>query len=137
MEEEKLKELEDLVDDALSKETEESLNEWMYQKQELETYRALIDYLVNDCIGDKNTLLETFNDNSYNCYVGKVGVTKELQENNLFLFFEVEDITYKAKWISRDNYAVWQACEMEDNYRGYLLFPTRDDNVYFCLYYEC
>ena len=33
MEEEKLKELEDLVDDALSKETEESLNEWVYQSQ--------------------------------------------------------------------------------------------------------
>jgi hypothetical protein len=90
MEKEKLKELGNLVDNALSKGTEESLNEWMYQnqKQELETYRAFIDYLVNDCIGDKNTLLETFNDNSYNRYVGKVRVTKELQENDLFLFFE-------------------------------------------------
>ena len=68
MKEEKLKELEGLVDNALAKETKESLSEWMYQnqKQELETYRAFVDYLVNDCIGDKNTLLETFNDNSYN-----------------------------------------------------------------------
>ena len=139
MEEEKLKELEDSVYDALSKETEESLNEWMYQnqKQELETYGAFIDYLVNDCIGDKNTLLETFNDNSYSCYVGKVRVTKKLQDGDLFLFFEVEGVRYKAEWQARDNYAVWQTCELEDNYSGYLLFPTRDDNVYFCFYYEC
>jgi hypothetical protein len=88
MEKEKLKELGNLVDNALSKGTEESFSEWMHQKQELETYRAFIDYLVNDCIGDKNTLLETFNDNSYRRYVGKVRVTKELQENDLFLFFE-------------------------------------------------
>ena len=50
MTEEKLKELEDLVDDALSKETKEILNEWMYQKKELETYRAFIDYLVEGWI---------------------------------------------------------------------------------------
>ena len=136
MEEEKLKELEDSIDDALSKETEESLSEWMHQKQELDAYRAFIDYLVNDCIGDKNTLLETFNDNSYSRYVGKVDVTKELQKNDLFLFFEVEGGHYKAEWQARDNYAVWQTGEMEDDYRGYLLFPTWDDNVYFCLYYE-
>lgn len=134
---EKLKELGNLVDNALSKGTEESFSEWMHQKQELETYRAFIDYLVNDCIGDKNTLLETFNDNSYSLYVGKVDVTKKLQKNDLFLFFEVEGGHYKAEWQARDNYAVWQTCEMEDNYRGYLLFPTLDDNVYFCLYYEC
>ena len=139
MTEEKLKELEDLVDDALSKETKESLNEWTYQnqKKELETYRAFVDYLVNDCIGDKNTLLATFNDNSYNRYVGKVCVTKELQGSDLFLLFEAEDVTYKAEWISRGNYAVWKTCKLEDNYSGYLLFPTGDDNIYFCLYYEC
>lgn len=33
MKEEKLKELDDLVDDALSKETKEILNEWTYQNQ--------------------------------------------------------------------------------------------------------
>lgn len=36
MKEEKLKELDDLVDDALNKGTKESLNEWMYQNQKQE-----------------------------------------------------------------------------------------------------
>ena len=113
--------------------TEEKLKEL----EELETYKAFIDYLVNDCIGDKNTLLETFNDNSYSHYVGKVSVTKKLQGSGLFLLFEVEGSRYKAEWQARDNYAVWQTCKLEDNYSGYLLFPTGDDNIYFCLYYEC
>ena len=45
MTEERLKELEDLVDDALANESKESLNEWMYQnqKKELETYRAFVE----------------------------------------------------------------------------------------------
>lgn len=61
-------------------------------------------------------------------------VTKNLIDGELYLEFEVDDTKYNAEWQASDNYAVCQTCgACGDDYSGYLLFPTHEDNEYlFC-----
>lgn len=104
----------------------------------LNTYKEFIHYLHNKAIGNKDSLIECFDDNSVNIFVGYKHVTKMLIDNKLYLEFEVNDTKYNAKWQSSDNYAVWQTCgACGDDYSGYLLFPTHKDNEYFVLWYKC
>ena len=102
-------------------------------------YREFTKYLYEDCAGSKDLILEAVTNNTCNKYVGYV-VTENSIDNNgdLILTFKVDDITYKAHWQQSDNYACCQwTGYAEDDYKGYLLFPTHGFKKFFCIYYEC
>lgn len=106
--------------------------------KELDTYIEFVNYLNEKSIGDKNSLIECFANNNVNVFLGYKTVNRILIEGKLYLEFEVDNVKLKAEWESRDNYGVWQTTLYSgDNYNGYLLFPTRKDDEYFVLYYEC
>lgn len=102
------------------------------------TYKEFIHYLHDKAIGNKDSLIECFDDNEVNIFIGYKTVTKMLIDGELYLEFEDDDDKFKAKWQASDNYAVWQTCGIcGDDYSGYLLFPTYKDNEYFVLWYKC
>ena len=102
------------------------------------TYKEFIHYLHDKAIGNKDSLIECFDDNDVNIFIGSKVVTKILIDGKLYLEFEVDDAKLKAEWQPSDNYAVWQTCgACGDDYSGYLLFPTYKDNEYFVLWYQC
>ena len=104
----------------------------------LNTYKKFVHYLHDRAIGNKESLIECFNDNLVNIFIGYKPATKMLIDGKLYLEFEVDDAKFKAEWQASDNYAVWQICgACGDDYSGYLLFPTYKDNEYFCLWYQC
>ena len=52
-----------------------------------------------------------------------------MQIINKSIHFIVDETKLKAKWQTIDNYAVWQISGyLGDDYSGYMLFPTYDDN---------
>lgn len=104
----------------------------------LNTYKEFIHYLHDKAIGNKDSFIECFNDNSVNILIGYKTATKKLIDGKLYLEFEVDGTKYNAEWQAIDNYAVWQTCGVcGDDYSGYLLFPTYKDNEYFVLWYQC
>ena len=104
----------------------------------LNTYKEFIHYLHDKAIGNLDSIIECFEYNRVNIFIGYKSVTKMLIDGKLYLKFEVNDITYKAEWDAINNYAVWQTCgACGDDYSGYLLFPTYKDNEYFVLWYQC
>lgn len=104
----------------------------------LNTYQEFIHYLHDKAIGNKDSLIECFDDNDVNIFIGYKTVTKKLIDGKLYLEFEIDDTKFKAEWQASDNYAVWQTCGYAgDDYSGYLLFPTYRDNEYFVLWYQC
>lgn len=109
-----------------------------YANKQLNTYQEFIHYLHDKAIGNKDSLIECFDDNEVNIFIGYKNVTKLLIDNKLYLEFEVDDTKLKAEWRASDNYGVWQQCGIcGDDYRGYILFPTYKDNEYFVLWYKC
>ena len=103
----------------------------------LKTYQEFIHYLHDKAVGDKDNLIECFDDNDVNIFIGYKPVTKMLINDKLYLEFEVGDTKFKAEWLASDNYGVWQTCGVcGDDYMGYLLFPTYKDNEYFVLWYN-
>ena len=103
----------------------------------LNTYKEFIHYLNDEAIGNKDSLIECFDGNTVNIFVGYKTVTKMLIDGKLYLEFEVDDTKFKAEWQASDNYAVWQTCGIcGDDYSGYLLFPTYKDDEYFVLWYQ-
>ena len=105
----------------------------------LKTYQEFIHYLYDHAIGDIKPLIECFEGNEVNSFEGYKKVTKELKDGKLYLIFEDKDgDKLKAEWQASDNYAVWQRCGIcGDDYTGFLLFPTYEDDEYFCLWYKC
>lgn len=104
----------------------------------LKTYQEFICYLSERAIGNKDYIIETFNDNEYNNFKGYLKVNKVVKDNKLMLEFEVDEVKLTAEWQTGDNYAVWQTCGIcGDDYSGYLLFPTYNDDEYFCLWFKC
>jgi hypothetical protein len=104
----------------------------------LKTYKEFINYLHEKAIGDKDSLIACFDGNDVNIFIGYKPVTKMLINDKLYLEFEVNDTKLKAEWQAIDNYGVWQTCGVcGDDYSGYLLFPTYEDNEYFVLWYKC
>lgn len=104
----------------------------------LKTYKEFIHYLSEKAIGNTNYIIEAFDNNDHNQFIGYVKVNKIIVNNKLLLEFEVDGDKFKANWQADDNYGVWQTCGMcGDDYSGYLLFPTHTDNEYFCLWYKC
>ena len=101
------------------------------------TYKEFIYYLHYKAIGNKDSLIECFDDNEVNIFIGYKPATKILIDGKLYLEFEDEGTKLKAEWQASDNYAVWQTCGVcGDDYSGYLLFPTYKDNEYFVLWYK-
>lgn len=103
----------------------------------LNTYKEFIHYLHDKAIGNKDSLIECFGDNDVNIFIGYKQATKILIDGKLYLECEVDDTKIKAEWQASFNYAVWQTCGIcGDDYSGYLLFPTYNDNEYFVLWYK-
>jgi hypothetical protein len=102
------------------------------------TYQEFIHYLNDYAIGNKDYIIDAFDNNEYNKFKGYVKVEKFIKDNKLYLRFEVDDVKLTADWQPDDNYGVWQTCGVcGDDYSGYLLFPTHNDDEYFCLEYNC
>ena len=70
------------------------------------TYKEFIHYLHDKAIGNKDSLIECFDDNDVNIFIGYKTVTKILIDGKLYLEFEVDDTKFKAEWQASDNYAV-------------------------------
>lgn len=107
-----------------------------YASKQLNTYIEFIHYLHDKAIGNKDSLIECFDDNDVNIFIGYKTVTKMLIDGKLYLEFEVDGTKLKAEWQASDNYAVGQTGGYADDYSGYLLFPTYKDNEYFVLWYQ-
>lgn len=104
----------------------------------LNAYTEFIKYLAEEAIGDIKPLIECFYGNDSNRFIGYLETNKEIHENKIYLLFNIDNINYKAEWQPSDNYAVWQTCGVcGDDYSGYLLFPTYNQNKYFCISYTC
>jgi hypothetical protein len=104
----------------------------------LKTYQEFIHYLSEKAIGNTNYIIEAFDNNEHNQFIGYVNVNKTIVDNKLLLEFEVDGCKLKAEWQAGDNYGVWQQCGYcGDDYSGYLLFPTHKVDEYFCLWYKC
>lgn len=104
----------------------------------LNTYKEFIHYLYDKAIGNTDSMLECFCNNDVNIFIGYKTATKKIIVGELYLEFEVNDTKLNAKWQASDNFAVWQTCgACGDDYSGYLLFPTHEDNNYFVLWYQC
>ena len=104
----------------------------------LKTYQDFIHYLNEYAIGNKNYIIEAFDNNTYNNFKGYIKVNKIVKDNKLYLQFEIDGTKLTADWQAGDNYAVWQKCGIcGDDYSGYLLFPTYKEDEYFCLEYNC
>lgn len=102
------------------------------------TYQEFIHYLNEFAIGNKDYIIDAFDNNDYNKFKGYVKVEKFIKDNKLYLRFEVDDMKLTADWQPGDNYGVWQKCGYSgDDYSGYLLFPTYKEDEYFCLEYNC
>lgn len=107
-------------------------------KERQRTYQEFIHYLNEFAIGNKDYIIEAFDNNDYNKFKGYVKVEKFIKSNKLYLRFEVDDMKLTADWQPGDNYGVWQKCGYSgDDYSGYLLFPTYKEDEYFCLEYNC
>ena len=112
-----------------------------YENEAIErqrTYQEFIHYLNEYAIGNKDYIIDAFDNNDYNKFKGYVKVEKIIKDNKIYLRFEVDDVKLTADWQAGDNYGVWQKCGYSgDDYSGYLLFPTHNDDEYFCLEYMC
>lgn len=112
-----------------------------YENEAIErqrTYQEFIHYLNEYAIGNKDYIIDAFDNNEYNKFKGYIKVEKIIKDNKLYLRFEVDDVKLTADWQPGDNYGVWQKCGYSgDDYSGYLLFPTHNDDEYFCLEYMC
>lgn len=105
---------------------------------ERKTYQEFIHYLNKYAIGNKNYIIEAFDNNTYNNFKGYIKVDKIVKDNKLYLQFEIDGTKLTADWQAGDNYGVWQKCGIcGDDYSGYLLFPTYKEDEYFCLEYNC
>lgn len=131
LEDREITNLEDYIENIkICRELEKIPNENL--ADELEANSEFIEYLNQQAIGDIRPLIECV-DNFYVKFEGYKQVTKEIVNGELFLKFENRGISYQAEWQANDNYACHQIC----NSSGYFLFPTHNDNKYFCLYFKC
>lgn len=104
---------------------------------ELQTYKEFIHYLATGAVGNTEYIIQEFNNCTDVDFMGYKEVTVEEVDDELYVCFKIGKDTYKARWQEEDNYAVWQTCRYEDDYSGYMLFPTKKSDTYFCLYYMC
>ena len=123
---------------AIKQEREIEKGFYEIEKEIHRTYKEFVNYLNHKAIGDIRELIEAFDDNDHNRFIGYLQSTKEVINDKIYLLFEVDGCKLKAEWQASSNYGVWQQCGMcGDDYSGYLLFPTYKDNEYFVLWYTC
>lgn len=126
----------ELNNESLTKSIDDFVNKEI--KDEIKTYQEFISYLNDKAIGDIKPIIECFDTNLYSKFIGYKECTKEIINDKIFICFEDNDYNFKAEWLPRYNYAVWQQCGMlGDDYSGYVLFPTYKEYEYFCLYFQC
>ena len=57
---------------------------------ERKTYQEFIHYLNEYAIGNKNYIIEAFDNNTYNNFKGYIKVNKIVKDNKLYLQFEID-----------------------------------------------
>ena len=114
---------------------------WMQEVTERNKFwNDFMEYITENAVGDKLSLIQTVHDNEHNWSEGYVKVKKRINEKQELLldFTTSEGDKRTASWQPSDNYACWQTCGMVgDDYSGFLLMPTHKDDEYFCIYYQC
>lgn len=114
---------------------------WMQEVTERNKFwNDFMEYITENAVGDKLSLIQTVHDNEHNRSEGYVKVKKRINEKQeLLLDFTTSNGDKRtATWQPSDNYACWQTCGMVgDDYSGFLLMPTHKDDEYFCIYYQC
>lgn len=114
---------------------------WMQEVNERNKFwNDFMEYITENAVGDKLSLIQTVHDNDHNWSEGYVKVQKRINEKQELLldFTTSKGNKYTAEWQPSDNYACWQTCGMVgDDYSGFLLMPTHKDDEYFCIYYQC
>lgn len=114
---------------------------WMQEVTERNKFwNDFMEYITENAVGDKLSLIQTVHDNEHNWSEGYVKVKKRINEKQELLldFTTSKGDKRTATWQPSDNYACWQTCGMVgDDYSGFLLMPTHKDDEYFCIYYQC
>lgn len=121
---------------------ENELNQlWMQELTERNKFwNDFMEYITENAVGDKLSLIQTVHDNEHNWSEGYVKVKKRINERQELLldFTTSKGDKRTATWQPSDNYACWQTCGMMgDDYSGFLLMPTYKNDEYFCIYYQC
>lgn len=70
------------------------------------TYQEFIHYLSERAIGNKDYIIEAFDNNEFNNFKGYLKVNKVIKDNKLMMEFEVDNMKLTAEWQAGDNYAV-------------------------------
>ena len=114
---------------------------WMQEVNERNKFwNDFMEYITENAVGDKLSLIQTVHDNEHNWSEGYVKVQKRINERQELLldFTTSKGDKRTATWQPYDNYACWQTCGMVgDDYSGFLLMPTHKNDEYFCIYYQC
>lgn len=109
--------------------------------QELEFYRALINYLGEGYSINYPEFFESLAGESGHKYIGKLHGTKYIDEKgDMYVEIKIPENPkpFKAKWNFSGNYGVYQwTGAICDSYSGYTVLPTFHDDVFFVYYYEC
>lgn len=117
-----------------------------HYSEQCQSYKDLLNFLIDECVYNKDRIIESINDSDYFKVFGKVKGEWVTEKNELYVVAEVPDsygyngnekVKIKAKWQHTDNYAVRQWSEFEDSYRGYLLIPAYNMQEFLCVYYNC
>lgn len=94
-------------------------------------------YLKEKATGNTDSIISAFNNNKYNEFKGYVTVREIITEGVSFMRFHVDNTRLFADWQKGDNYAIWQNFgHSYIEYDGYMLFPTKEPEIYFCLAYK-
>lgn len=111
------------------------------ERQELEFYRALINYLAEGYSINYPEFFESLAGESGHKYIGKLHGTKYIDDKgDMYVEIKIPEnpIPFKAKWNFSGNYGVYQwSGAICDSYSGYIVLPTLLDDVFFVYYYEC
>ena len=111
--------------------------------EENKSYKDLFEYLTKNCLGSCSNVLKILSEESYWHVVGYVDVKKRLTDKGeLYFDFKVPNEKEEfrehrsAKWEAKENIAVWQTRHFDDDWHGYILFPTFDDFRYLCVWFQ-
>lgn len=114
---------------------------WMQEVNDCSKFwNDFMEYITENAVGDKLSLIQAVHDNDHNWSEGYVKVQKRINEKQELLldFTTSKGDKRTATWQPSDNYACWQTCGMMgDDYSGFLLMPTYKNDEYFCIYYTC
>ena len=123
--------------------SEQGILEWQTSEdcQELEFYRALIDYLAEGHSINYHEFFESLAGEAGHKYIGKLYGTKYI-DNKGDMYVEItipeKPIPFKVKWDFTANYGVYQwSGAICDSYSGYIVLPTLIDDMFFVYSYQC